>query len=312
MQAAKRVRIFHAAAVLAGMLVLAPTTPALADGVPGAKNEMHARVLLKRAALIARFVGEEAAERFLLGPKIIGGSQAPAHAYPAQVGILDASVSNNYQAQFCGGTLIAARWVLTAAHCVEDIVSASEIKVLTGTNDLANGGTRRNVAKIKIHPNWNTVTVDYDVALVKLTVDVTGIVFPSLVTPAQEPTFAPVGEAVRTVGWGDTLAGAGVSYPEKLYHVTVRTISRTVCNGATSYAGAITTRMLCAGVMAGGKDSCQGDSGGPLYVRNANDVYRALLGVVSWGNGCAEPNFPGVYSRIPVLRAWITSAMAAG
>lgn len=102
-------------------------------------------------------------------------------------------------------------------------------------------------------------------------------------------------------GWGDTQNASESN--EKLRAAVVPTVIQSQCNRA--YRGGITPRMICAGYAAGGKDSCQGDSGGPLSYVNA-DV-PVLLGVVSFGAGCAQPNYPGVYARVsaPAIRSWI-------
>ncbi len=117
------------------------------------------------------------------------------------------------------------------------------------------------------------------------------------------------GTTTWVIGWGDTDRTSRDVYPDKLYEVSVPIVARSVCNGPKSYDGDITTRMFCAGVMAGGKDSCQGDSGGPLLVADASGAFRLQAGVVSFGYGCAVKNYPGVYSRLAVLGPWITQTI---
>jgi hypothetical protein len=106
-------------------------------------------------------------------------------------------------------------------------------------------------------------------------------------------------------GWGATAEGG--SSAAILQKVRVPIVSNTTCNAA--YGGGITANMLCAGLVEGGKDSCQGDSGGPLVVPDGSG-WR-LAGVVSFGNGCARPNFYGVYTRISSFTTWITSQVGA-
>lgn len=100
-------------------------------------------------------------------------------------------------------------------------------------------------------------------------------------------------------GWG-TLSSGSSSLPRQLQVVTVPIVSRAECNDAYSQYGGITENMICAGVSGGGKDSCQGDSGGPLAIDGQ------LVGLVSWGAGCGEPSFPGVYSNVATLRSFVT------
>ena len=116
-------------------------------------------------------------------------------------------------------------------------------------------------------------------------------------------------EDIMDDSWG-SLTG-GNNFPNELQEVNVPIVSRTNCNDGNSYGGLITTRMICAGVSAGGRDSCQGDSGGPLVVRDSQNRYQILAGVVSWGFGCAEPDLFGVYSRVALLRNWIVQTMTA-
>jgi trypsin len=120
------------------------------------------------------------------------------------------------------------------------------------------------------------------------------------VQPISLTSSEPAAGALAVVsGWG-TLSSGSSSLPTQLQAVEVNIISSTSCNNAYSEYGGITARMICAGVSGGGKDSCQGDSGGPLVVSGS------LVGIVSWGAGCAEADYPGVYSNVAVLRSFVT------
>jgi secreted trypsin-like serine protease len=272
---------------------------------------MRDYVRQRQALMLQRALGNRAGESGI-STEIIGGRIAKPGRWPFQVGLLDAAVANNFNAQYCGGTLIDSRHVLTAAHCVDFLKKPSKLQILTGTQSLATGGTRRDVAAFKFHPQWNPRTSDYDVAVVTLKQAVAGIPPVAVIARAQEePLAAPDTEAF-VVGWGDIKEGTGTQYPTDLYEVQVPLVRRGICNGPESYDGDITARMLCAGLKDGGKDSCQGDSGGPLIVMDSTGRYRLQAGIVSWGNGCAEPNFYGVYSRLAVLSSWVHAIVAGG
>jgi trypsin len=217
-------------------------------------------------------------------PKIVGGTVAGPNDNPFQVGLLSKSVADNFNAQFCGGTLVKANVIVTAAHC-SDFVTAGQVQVLTGTRNLDGTGTRRDVVSIAIHPNWNPNTFDYDVAVWTLSSSTSGIPFASLAS--ADP---PAGTNLLVTGWGALTEGG--SFPIDLRKATVPLVSNTTCNGRKSYGGAITSQMICAGFSSGGVDSCQGDSGGPLTQGSV------LTGIVSWGTGCARRNKYGVYSRV--------------
>ena len=242
-------------------------------------------------------------------PRIVGGVVAAAADNPFQVGLLNKSVSDNFNAQFCGGTLYKNRYVITAAHCGR--WNPNSVQVLTysapipGVRRLRGGtGVRRNVARIDIHPGYRAATFDYDVAVWTLTAPVPGGVSVGSLASADPA----VGTGMLATGWG-SLSSGGL-FPNELRKVTLPLVSFANCNDANSYNGAITARMLCAGLDAGGIDTCQGDSGGPL-ARGST-----LHGIVSWGNGCARPNKHGVYARvshntpvgaIPGIRSWIVA-----
>jgi trypsin len=267
----------------------------LAVAKPGAQssyqpsgNWMRDRVVLRQMQMMIKHAGRPMSAAEIdraLNARIVGGTTATASDNPFQVALLSSNVASNYDAQFCGGTLVKANVVVTAAHCVFG-TSASQVQVLTGTRSLTSGGTRRNVTRISIHPSYNDNTLDYDVAVLTLSSSATGIPLASLAS--ADPA---AGTNLLVTGWGNTSA-TGSSYPTTLRKATVPLISTATCNGSSVYNGQITTRMICAGFLAGGVDSCQGDSGGPLTRSNV------LTGIVSWGQGCAQRNKPGVYTRV--------------
>lgn len=219
--------------------------------------------------------------------RIVGGNTATPNENPFQVGLLLSDESNNARAQFCGGTLVAPNKVVTAAHC-SDFMSTRDVQVLTGTRRLDGTGTRNNVSRITVHPDWDSVTFDNDVAVWELSSDVSGVPFATLAT-----SDGSTGADLLVTGWGNLSQGG--SAPIALQAVDVPLVTRSNCNDSNSYDGAITSKMICAGFEAGGQDSCQGDSGGPLTRGQDNSV---LTGVVSWGFGCAQPNLFGVYARV--------------
>lgn len=253
------------------------------------REYVQMRLAERRLALLGESAVQDLWQGNLIGPPgnapmIVGGSVAGPRDNPFQVALLSKSISNNFNAQFCGGTLVKGNKVVTAAHC-SDMVRAGQVQVLTGTRNLDGTGVRHNVTRIDIHPNWNKNTYDYDVAVWTLSSTVRGVPFASLAS--RDPA---VGTSMLVTGWG-ALSSGGAS-PTNLRKVNVPMVSRANCNDRNSYNGQITSRMLCAGYDAGGRDSCQGDSGGPLARGNV------LTGIVSWGAGCGLRDKHGVYTRV--------------
>jgi secreted trypsin-like serine protease len=241
---------------------------------------------------------------WLVEPKVVGGLEARAGDDPWQVALVAAERTDRNYA-FCGGSLVRPNWVVTAAHCVDRDTTPSQLDVVSGTVDLDSGGTRSQVTEIIVHRDWNPQTHDHDVALLRLAGNGSGTPI-ELLGRADEATTARPDSTARVTGWGRTSQGGNTV--RRLRTVEVPIVSRSDCNDRVSYDKAITENMICAGRQQGGLDSCQGDSGGPLTAPVGRG--RALIGVVSWGEGCAQPNKYGVYTRVANYSEWVNSCIA--
>ncbi|KAG8166276.1 hypothetical protein KVR01_004828 [Diaporthe batatas] len=225
---------------------------------------------------------------------IVGGTTAVSGDFPFIV-----SLSRGTQGHFCGGILLNANTVITAAHCTVG-QTASNVKVRAGSLAWASGGTQVGVSALKAHPSYNSAKIDFDVAVWHLATPIaTSSTIGYATLPAQGNDPAS-GTQLTVAGWG-FLSETSTAPPATLRKVTVPVISRATCQSQYG-TSAITTNMFCAGLTAGGKDSCSGDSGGPIV-----DSSKTLLGLVSWGQGCAEPNFAGVYTRVGQFVDWINT-----
>ncbi|XP_066497915.1 prostasin-like [Hoplias malabaricus] len=233
-----------------------------------------------------------------LNTKIVGGQNATPGSWPWQVSLQ----INGFH--FCGGSLINSDWVLTAAHCFESF-TASQVTVFLGEQSLGiptSNVVSRSVTRVIINPSYSSVTNDNDIALLQLNSSVTFTPFIRPVCLAATGSTFFNGTLTWVTGWGDTDFGVSLPAPMTLQEVQVPVIGNRKCN-CLYEVGAITNNMLCAGLLAGGKDSCQGDSGGPLVSKQGGIWVQA--GIVSFGEGCALPNFPGVYTRVSEYENWI-------
>jgi secreted trypsin-like serine protease len=218
---------------------------------------------------------------------------------------------------FCGATVISDEWILTASHCV-DGTNAAEIQVLLAEHDYwdSDDPVRMDISEIIMHAGYDSGTVDQDFALLKMASKIDWASNPNI-RPACLPDAAAgdYDQWMSTVtGWGTTSSGGSVS--NVLLEVDVKVISNSECNAAY---GGITSNMLCAADASGngGSDACQGDSGGPLVSSGEDGNCGTtpgqnydLIGVVSFGIGCAEKDYPGVYARTTAALDWIyTNAM---
>lgn len=234
-----------------------------------------------------------------VNPLIVGGEEVlDLSEFPWQVAL----VADGTRNQFCGGALIAGTWVLTAAHCVDNFMiglDPSRLDVVLGTLTFASGGEQIGVTAIHTHPEWDGGNLNFDAALLELSRAATlGAVIP--IHSAGEALID--GLPVLVSGWGATSQGGPGS--DKLLFVEVPVVDTGTCNAPESYGGAITEAMFCAGFRDGGKDACQGDSGGPVAVDFGTG--STLVGVVSWGHGCAQRLKFGVYARVAEIADWVT------
>jgi secreted trypsin-like serine protease len=307
-------------------------------GTAAAAPNPYATVPADRAAQLAPGDGVD---------RVFGGEPVPDGRYPFQVARrrasdLDDTAQSQYKAQFCGGTLVAARWVLTAAHCMRDgdrALGPADFVVLAGSTDLE-AGRRLTVKSIVINDQYDDNSMDHDAALLEL--DSPLDLPPVALDLSGDPTVA-----ATVLGWGMDEQG---NYPRMLLGSQIEVVANTACNvgikaiyatalraGVADLAGQyrikpadaarigdemaeniqnpLTDTMLCAGLETGKRDACYGDSGGALIAdRNGKPVQ---LGIVSWGEGpataeikCGHQDVYGVYARVASFKDWLQFHLA--
>lgn len=276
---------FHRIALSLGAALAVAVSTAPVGAEEGLSAEEQARIDAMRSHLDA----------VQAQGKIVNGVPADEDDFPWAASIAFRTTGGSFFS-FCGGSLIAPEWVVTAAHCK---VEKSD-KVILGRLDLrTSAGKVHNIAESITHPDYDPSTNNNDIALVRLTQasdhDPIPLIGPTGAAAPPEADFT-------VAGWG-LLEEGGEASPV-LMKVTVPILTNPAC--AADYANAgvgISLNMLCAG--QDGKDSCQGDSGGPGMVDDPTLGDFRLAGVVSFGIGCAREGFPGVYTRVSRYLTWI-------
>jgi secreted trypsin-like serine protease len=320
-------------------LAAAPRPAVAAEPVPG--------IVLPQATIKSP-IAQVPKAKSSAGTRVIGGTEAKPGAWPFQVALLasemlDSSAESQFNAQFCGGTLLAEQWVLTAAHCLfqDDVpVGPEEVTILVGATRLVEG-TRYAVAEIIPNPDYNAVTMSNDIALIKLEKAAEGA---RTIKIGNAADFAQA----TVIGWGEM---ENRSFPETLMEATIDVKPNATCNDGIKavrkedvgriltnfsadmgfseaavaqaseaiFAGMIDPLdegMVCAGEAEGLRDACYGDSGGPLV--GGTGEAATQVGVVSWGAGpmdaetaCGHKNVYGVYTNVAKYSEWISSTVGS-
>ncbi|MBY5356228.1 trypsin-like serine protease [Rhizobium leguminosarum] len=264
------------------------------------------------------FAGED-------GGRVIGGQAAKKGEWPWQVKILapDPEQRGRFGGH-CGGSLIAPRWILTAAHCVtsgrsgKQDLFARDLLIVEGKSKIdkviaVDGPDKPGLAveDVIIHEDFDRKVFANDIALIKLSEPAKSK--PAILASASDDEVEAAGHPAVVTGWGYTKADHGWDdkyLPTELQEVELPIVPRDDCRAAyrdsSMRMNPIDERNVCAGYAEGGKDACQGDSGGPLVAQRP-DKRWIQLGIVSWGAGCAEAEHYGVYTRVAAFRDWIAA-----
>lgn len=240
----------------------------------------------------------------LMQSRIVGGNDIGHREVPYQIAI-------RIGGSLCGGSLISRRYVLTAAHCVVDkqgdMHRTEQVSARYGGVTIQDG-QQAQVESIHVHPSYSVTSHKHDIAILRLDrrLDVPGDWIIALQTDRMDRVFGGPGSCARVSGYGRLKQGGNVADSLQAVNLPVRNTE----SCAKAYGGRYDPEiMVCAGVAD--LDSCQGDSGGPLVVAGG-PTKRSLLGVVSFGQGCGRPGFPGVYTRVSAYIDWIVDITRRG
>uniref|UniRef100_A0A8C1P691 Zgc:123295 n=1 Tax=Cyprinus carpio TaxID=7962 RepID=A0A8C1P691_CYPCA len=254
---------------------------------------------IKKSSFLSSVCG-----RAPLNNRIVGGEDATAGDWPWQVSIH--TVNDNH---ICGGTLITKDWVLSAAHCFLKY-GYSYIKMYFGR--LSQSDKNPNVTSGPIrakqiinHSDFDNFTYDNDIALIQLSSSVNFSDYIRPVCLAAAASVFGAGTESWVTGWGKLQSG-GTQFPDTLQEVIIPVVNNSACANAYKGMYTITSNMICAGLLnQGGKDACEGDSGGPMVSKKGSLWIQS--GIVSFGQGCGDSKYPGVYSRVSQYQNWIKS-----
>ncbi len=255
--------------------------------------------------------------------RIVGGGVTTITQFPWQVGIGTEDNVKYYGGVSCGGAIINERWILTAAHCFDQgVYNDDSDQIVFGVSNIDNtnylaavpAANQIGIKRWIVHPNYNETTTDNDIALIELdtAIDLSACgsncsIIP-LATSNSEADLYPMSASVFISGWGEisakTPTGADGVGSDELKSAELQMVD-CVSSPSLYENSDITNNMICAA--ASDTDTCQGDSGGPMVAPNDSGTGFVQIGIVSWGVGCAQPGYPGVYSKVSNYIDWVTS-----
>uniref|UniRef100_A0A671UH78 pancreatic elastase n=1 Tax=Sparus aurata TaxID=8175 RepID=A0A671UH78_SPAAU len=233
--------------------------------------------------------------------RVVGGNVAKPNSWPWQISLQYRFISNYYHT--CGGTLIARGWVMTAAHCVEDLL---DYRVVLGEHDLsiASGNEQIiGVSQVHIHPQWKKLADGYDIALLRLASDATLNSHVQLGSLPPSGQILPHNNLCYVTGWGLTSTGGILS--NQLKQAFLPVVDYEACSRSDWWSSTVKTTRVCGG--GGTEAGCNGDSGGPLncLVNGKYYVHGIASFVSAWG--CDTPKKPTVFTRVSAYIDWLDS-----
>ncbi|MDH6117279.1 hypothetical protein ABH930_001736 [Kitasatospora sp. GAS204A] len=248
-------------------------------------------------AIVALLIGLVAAPP---AGAVVGGSDAAQGQFPYLVSVVSSGIFGD--SHICGGAILDATTVLTAAHCA-DGGTTSSLKVSYGSANRT-AGTKASLNRVIMHPSYSSSTIDNDLAVLKLSSPIPLDGVNAAAIPLAAAGSVASG-AVQVAGWGRTAYGAPL--PVQAQYAGLNVVDRATCNGRWGGINLITKNMMCAGGANDGLTSCNGDSGGPLVQDQGGTA--VLVGIVSWGKFGCTSDYPAVFADVaePGLRSWINN-----
>lgn len=230
-------------------------------------------------------------------PRIVGGAQVPITDAPWQVFV---SIRNQ---ELCGGAIVNATTILTAAHCVDQGRTPADVRVTAGISRIGEPGTDRRASAIEIHPAWDRRSYRNDLALITLDAPLpTSDRISAIRLPNPTEPWPSAGTPASVVGWGSSVInGSATEVLQRADVLILTSPDDPVCGAYGSLFDPVT--QVCAGLPQGGVDACQGDSGGALVI--AMPAGPTIAGVVSTGQECGRAEFPGLYTRVTTYLPWL-------